>query len=164
MASVNPEQHAPYQQEAGEFLTIMDEMAPQIGLDYSVESLQRLDQFISEHFDAPNTKEVSDALTLRIGCYLGEVIIRHVGGQWNGEGKPEINDLGPIEAIYPLERAQLRFQNGKKDSLAWYYHSVAKKLYEAGVTEPQYAMSMSGGNYASDDGGFMGFLMGFFKK
>jgi len=168
MASVNPEQHAPYQQEAGEFLTVMDEMAPQIGLDYSVESLQRLDQFISEHFDPPNTKVVGEALTLRVGCYLGEVIIRHLGGEWNGDGKPEINDLGPVEAIFPIERAQQRFRNGKNESLSWYYHSIAKKLYEAGVTLPQYAGVTGGvegaGYDAPDEGGVIGFLMGLFKK
>ena len=166
MASVNPEQHAPYQQEAGEFLTVMDEMAPQVGLDYSVESLQRLDQFISEHFDPPNAKHVSEALTLRIGCYLGEVLIRHVGGHWNEDGKPEINEVGPISAIYPIERAKMRFLNGKTEALSWYYHSIAKQLYEAGVSKPQYALSIAGGTYdePQEEGGFISFLFGMFNK
>jgi hypothetical protein len=168
MASVNPEQHAPYQQEAGEFLTVMDEMAPQIGLDYSVDSLQRLDQFISEHFDPPNTKVVSEALTLRVGCYLGEVIIRHLGGEWNEDGKPEINHLGPVEAIYPIERAKQRFENGKQESLSWYYHAIAKKLYEAGGTLPQYA-GLAGGVDATgyggpEEGGVIAFFMNLFRK
>jgi len=168
MASVNPEQHAQYQQEAGEFLTVMDEMAPQIGLDYSVDSLQRLDNFISEHFDPPNAKQVNAALTLRVGCYLGEVIIRHLGGYWNEDGKPEINELGSIEAIFPIERAQQRFVNGKQDSLSWYYHSLVKKIYEAESSDRQYATTASsvrGSGYAgSDDGGVIGFLISLFKK
>ena len=46
MASPHPAPQSRYQEEAGTFLSTMGEMAPQIRLDYSVESLQRLDQFI----------------------------------------------------------------------------------------------------------------------
>jgi hypothetical protein len=158
MASVNPEQQFSYQQEAGTFLTIMDEMAPHTCLDYSVESLQRLEQFINEHFDPPGSKFVGESLPLGIGCYVGEVIIRHLGGHWNLEGRPEVNNIGPIDAIYPIEKAQNRFKNGRQDSLAWYYHSIAKRAYEAG-----YNPSKATGTHGHDDG-VMGFFKGLFSK
>jgi hypothetical protein len=94
---------------------------------------------------------------LGIGCYLGEVIIRHLGGHWNEEGHPEINEVGAIQAIYPIEKAQQRFQNGRQDSLAWYYHSLAKRAYEAGL-----AQANSGAG--QHDGGVFSFFKALFKK
>lgn len=157
MASVHPSPHSRYQEEAGTFLSTMGEMAPQIGLDYSVESLQRLDQYISEYFDNGKAPEVGETLLLRVGSYVGEVIIRHLGGHWNDDGLPEVNEIGPIDVIYPLEKAKQRFQNGKEDSLIWYYHALAKQAYEA--EQKQAALSKQGA-----DAGLMGLFKGLFKK
>lgn len=157
-------QQAHYAQEAGNFLTIMDEMAPQIRLDYSVDSLQRLDQFITEHFDPPGSKFVGETLPVGIGCYVGEVIIRHLGGHWNAEGKPEVNDIGPVKAIFPIDKAIKRFKNGREDSLAWYYHSIVKHVYEA-EHQPQQAQPHSSETSERQGGdGLFGFLKGLFKK
>ncbi|WP_373533509.1 hypothetical protein [Vampirovibrio sp.] len=157
MASPQPAPQSRYQEEAGTFLSTMGEMAPQIQLDYSVESLQRLDQFISEHFDSNSAKDVGETLLLRIGSYVGEVIIRHLGGHWNEQGQPEVNEVGPIDVIYPLDKAQKRFENGKEDSLAWYYHSIAKQAYEAELTQHPNAQASAGE-------GILGLFKGFFKK
>jgi hypothetical protein len=157
-------QQSQYQQEAGTFLTIIGEMAPELGLDYTVESLQRLDQFIAEHFDPPNSKHVGETLPVGIGCYVGEVIIRNLGGHWNADGQPEINDIGPVQSIFPIDKAIKRFQNGREDSLAWYYHTIAKHAYEAGMAVPQPQLTVTGGSRPGKPGGFMGFLQGFFKK
>lgn len=169
MASVNPEQQSSFQQEAGAFLSTMDEVAPQVRLDYTVESLQRLEHFISEHFDPPGSKFVAETLLQGIGCYLGEVIIRNLGGHWNPDGKPEVNHIGPIEAIYPIEKAKLRFEKGKTESLAWAYHSIQKQAYEAGMTEPQVHGHPQPTRQQilleadqSGEGGFMAFFKGLF--
>lgn len=139
--------------EAAVFLNIMDEMAPQIGLDYSVDSIQRLENFIAEHFDPPGSRQVSDSLVVGIGCYLGEVIIRHLGGHWNHDGRPEINRIGgAVEAVYPIDKARKRFENGPGDSLAWAYHSIVRHAHEAG---------QRGENR---NGGLMGKLFGLFRK
>lgn len=157
MVSAHPAPQSRYQQEAGTFLSTMGEMAPQIGLDYSVDSLQRLDQFISEHFDGKSTQEVGETMLLRVGSYVGEVIIRHLGGHWNEEGLPEINEVGPLDVVHPLEKAQKRFQNGKADSLAWYYHSLAKQAYEA-------ELEQAGKSDNSSGDGIFGLFKGIFKK
>lgn len=170
MTSVNPEQQSSYQQEAGAFLSIMDEMAPQIRLDYSVESLQRLEQFISEHFDPPGSKFVGENLLTGIGCYVGEVIIRHLGGHWNQDCKPEVNDIGPVEAIYPIEKVQKRFELGRQESLSWYYHSIAKQAYEGEHEEhhPQPAVTKKHEPILLEqqappkEGGFMSFFRSLF--
>lgn len=176
MSSVNSEQpeqstaehpSMDYQHEAGAFLAIMDEMAPQVALDYSVESLQRLDSFISEHFEPAGSKFVGETLPVGIGCYVGEVIIRHLGGHWNESGKPEVNGLGPIESIYPLDKAIKRFKNGKQDSLAWYYHSIVKKAYEGGLEAKAPIRTMPSSPVTATpepSEGFLSIFKGFFKK
>lgn len=170
MASPNAGSQSRYKDEAGTFLTIMDEMAPQIGLDYTVESLQRLDQFITEHFDPPGSKFVGETLPMGIGCYVGEVIIRHIGGEWNPEGKPEINGIGPIEAIFPIDKAIKRFTEGREHSLSWYYHTIQKHAYEAGIEPlaPQgyHHEAAPHPNLSRKDegGGLLGMLKGLFGK
>lgn len=157
MTSVHSDPNSRYPEEAGTFLSTMGEMAPHIGLDYSVDSLQRLDQYISEYFDNGKAPEANETLLLRVGSYVGEVIIRHLGGYWNEEGRPEINEVGPLDAIYPLEKAKQRFQNGKEDSLAWYYHAIAKQAYEA--EQQQKNQTRTGA-----DEGLMGLFKGLFRK
>lgn len=171
MASVNPEQPSDFQKEAGTFLSNMDEMAPQIGLDYSVESLQRLDQFISDYFDASGSRPQGNTLALQVGSYVGEVIIRHLGGRWNDEGKPEINEVGPIEAVYPIDRAMKRFENGRQESLAWFYHATAKQAYEQGLTTQSDEMTglhhipvSQLSQQIQPEGGVIDMLLGFFRK
>ena len=158
-----PDQQSRYQTEAGTFLSTMDEMAPQVGLDYSVDSLQRLDQFITEHFEPPGSKPVAETLPVGIGCYLGEVIIRHIGGYWNEDGEPQIDGLEPMEAILPIEKARKRFENGRQDSLSWYYHAIAKRAYEAGVAEMPQSNTPSTVRTGRNKG-LLGFLQDFFKR
>lgn len=144
-----------YQNEAGAFLTRMDEVASQMQLDYSVDSLQRLEQFIAEHFDPPGTVNVDESLIFGIGCYYGEVIVRHLGGYWNEEDQPEINGLGPgtVAAIQPIEKARHRFQSGPAASLSWAYHSLVKQVYQENQQ-----------NAPPSSGGVLGLLKGLFKK
>lgn len=120
-----------YSREAGVFLNIMDEMAPQIGLDFSPDSIQRLEDFIANTFDPPGSRQVSDSLILGIGCYVGEVIIRELGGCWNEEDRPEINDIQGIEAVQPIDKVRKRFEAGPSESLGWYYHSIVRQVHEA---------------------------------
>ena len=157
MASTNAGPQSRYEEEAGTFLSTMGEVAPQLRLDYSVESLQRLDHFISEHFEPLGEKSIAESLPIGSGSYVGEVIIRHLGGHWNEEGRPEVNEVGALEVIYPIEKAHKRFQNGREDSLAWYYHSIAKQAYEAEQIQAQKQETQSGG-------GFFDFLSNLFKK
>lgn len=156
MTSVNTSSTSRYQEEAGNFLTIMGEVASELRLDYSIESLQRLDQFISENFEPAGSKTIAESLAQGIGCYLGEVLVRHLDGYWSEDGKPEVVGLGNIPPVLPIERAQMRFQNGKKDSLSWYYHAIAKQVYESDMAE--------NAKQPQQEGGLFGFLSGLFKK
>jgi hypothetical protein len=144
-----------YEEEAGNFLSVMGEVASELRLDYSVESLQRLDQFIAENFEPAGSKAIADSLPQGIGCYVGEVIIRNLGGEWSEEDKPEIVGIAALEPIQPIEKAHRRFQNGRQDSLAWYYHAIAKQAYESEAAQ---------NSQQSSEGGLFGFLSGLFSK
>jgi hypothetical protein len=125
-------ENANFSEQAGAFMTMMDDMAPQLALDYSVDSLQRLDQFITEYFDARRARTIETSLLIGIGSYFGEVLVRQLHGEWEENGKPLVVNIENLEPINPLRKAQLRFQNGKQDSLAWAYHTLHKKVGEAG--------------------------------
>jgi hypothetical protein len=114
-----------FAEEADTFVEIMRELAPGIRLDYTASSVGLLEQFIAQHFDPPGSKYVGESLPVGAGCYLGEVIIRTIGGRWNREGKPEINHIGPIQAIFPIQRAVERFRSGPAESLVLYLQTVA---------------------------------------
>ncbi len=101
-------------------------MVPDLPLDYTAESIPALEQFIARQFDPPGSKYVGENLIIGVGCYVGEVIVRALGGHWNTEGKPEINGIGPIEAIFPINKAKKRFENGPADSLVHYFETVAR--------------------------------------
>lgn len=155
-SSTDASPQSQYQTEAGNFLSVMGEVASELRLDYSVESLQRLDHFISENFEPPGSKVIAESLPQGIGCYLGEVIIRNLGGDWSEDSKPEVVGLGIPTTILPIEKAHQRFQNGRQDSLAWYYHSLAKQAYEADAAQNS--------QQNPNEGGLFGFLSGLFKK
>ncbi|MCL4265374.1 MAG: hypothetical protein KJ069_19325 [Anaerolineae bacterium] len=117
---------SPYTQEAETFVTIMRGMAPDITLDYSGESIAALEAFIAARFDPPGSKFVGDSLPVGIGCYVGEVIIRTLGGRWAPGEAPEIHQIGNVQKIFPLDKTRKRFQNGPVESLAYYYETIAR--------------------------------------
>lgn len=117
---------ATYSQEAATFVALMRDLMPRLQLDYSAASMQALEALIAEQFDPPGSTFVGDQLPFSIGCYVGEVIVRTLGGAWNSEGKPEINQLGPIKAIFPMQKVVKRFTNGPEDSLSWYYTLITR--------------------------------------
>ncbi len=115
-----------YGKEAEIFADIMRDLAPEVNLDYSPKSLENLDEFISKRFGPPGSAFVGDALMIGMGCYVGEVIIRNIGGYWSKLGKPEINEVNGIQAIFPIQKVVKRFRNGSIDSLPFYYATILK--------------------------------------
>ena len=111
--------------EAETFVSILKDLAPEVILDYSPTSLNKLDVFITERFEPVGSKHVGEALLLGMGCYVGEVIIRCLGGQWSQKG-PEITGIGGVQAVFPLQKVLKRFRNGPVDSLFFYYETIKK--------------------------------------
>ncbi len=113
-----------FAKEAEVFTKVMRDLAPDVKLDYSPKSLATLDEFISKRFEPSGSKFVGGSIMTGMGCYVGEVIIRSVGGHWNNLGKPEVNDVGNIEALFPIQKVAKRFRNGSVDSLSFYYATI----------------------------------------
>ncbi|HEX4192517.1 MAG TPA: hypothetical protein VHY80_05440 [Stellaceae bacterium] len=100
--------------------------------DFSVESLREVDRFFDEQ--APGGKPrprglLSEQLGQRIfglGSYVGEVIRRQAGGEWQGndaDSQAEINVAVKLKngsLIWPVQRVMKRFKNGSEDGIYAY--------------------------------------------
>jgi hypothetical protein len=115
-----------YSREAETFVVMMRELAPGLVLDFSTDSIPLLEDWIHEGFDPPGTTHVGDMLVAGVGCYLGEVIVRTIGGSWSPAG--EINHIGVVDATFPLAKATKRFRSGERHSLVAYYELVAETV------------------------------------
>jgi hypothetical protein len=124
------EQSSPFQKHAASFVSIVGDIAPGLDLDYSVDSVRALEDFIASSFDPPGSSYVPESLAVGVGCYVGEVVVRTLGGRWNPDGSAEVLDIGRVNCTFPIQKAQRRFANGPEDSLAWYYEVLAH--YAAG--------------------------------
>lgn len=110
--------------------------------DFAPSSLWEIDRFFEEH--SPNDRPIpggllSEALGSRIfglGSYVGEVIRRHVGGEWHGDDsdpEAEINvelRLPDGTACWPVQRVMKRFKNGAEDGIAVYGHALGLPVGE----------------------------------
>lgn len=103
--------------------------------DFSLESLKEVDRFFDEHVAGGKAKPgglLSQDLGARLfalGSYVGEVIRRHNGGQWQGDDsdpQAEINIAIRLQSgtiLWPMQRVMKRFKNGVEDSI-WVYGTV----------------------------------------
>jgi hypothetical protein len=100
--------------------------------DFTPESLWEVDRFFDEHTrDGTPIRNglLSESLGSRIfalGAYVGEVIRRHVGGEWYGDDsdpRAEINvelRLPDGTVCWPIQRLMKRCKNGAEDGIAAY--------------------------------------------
>jgi hypothetical protein len=103
--------------------------------DFSLESLKEVDRFFDEHVTSGRAKpgglpsQQLGARLFALGSYVGEVIRRHDGGQWQGDDNDpqgEINiaiRLRDGTILWPVQRVMKRFKNGVEDSI-WVYGVV----------------------------------------
>ena len=122
---------AVYLKQADRFVDIMRGVASAVALDYSIKSVNSLEEWIRDRFDPPGTQYVPDSLLVDLGSYIGEVIIRTIGGHWNSSGNAEINDVCRIEAVFPIQKVRKRFANGIEDSLDYYIRAIQQIAIEA---------------------------------
>jgi hypothetical protein len=71
-------------------------------LDYSPESLESLDHEIDTlREDGLDGEEAAEALFV-FGCYLGEVLVRNLGGSWVPTPRSALRDLSPWPMVVTL--------------------------------------------------------------
>jgi hypothetical protein len=98
-------------------------------LDYSPESLENLDDVLEDiHKTGQKSHEMGGGITC-FGCYLGEVLIRDLGGEWRSREEAGYRETAsPIvlafsngKAVNPLGKVCKRIDNGAEDSLTSFY-------------------------------------------
>jgi tetratricopeptide (TPR) repeat protein len=102
-----------------------------VDLDFSPSSLKVMDGLIDGGWD-PRSGGLG-VLHLA-GTYVGEVIIRNLGGRWSTAGKleeSEIEGLGAV-GIKPFFMAADKFRRGRAASLFETYRRLAAELARAG--------------------------------
>jgi hypothetical protein len=104
--------------------------------DFSLESLKEVDRFFDDQVlnGKPKTggllSQELGARLFAIGAYVGEVIRRHNGGEWQGDDndpQAEANVALRLKngaTLWPVQRVMKRFENGAEDSI-WTYGIVA---------------------------------------
>lgn len=98
-----------------------------IQLDFSEESLQRLDKLISE-IDKPPTN--LNLVVTELGSYLGEMLVRNLHGRWIVyetlfHSAIALDKEGET-TFYPFHKVYKRFTKGSEESL-WYFYWSAKQ-------------------------------------
>ena len=100
---------------------VLGDLAPALVLDHSAASVAALDDFLAERFDG--REAAPPALALGVGCYVGEVIRRTLGGAWADDGS--LVGVGAVVETFPLKQARDRVEQAAAGGLAAYYESVA---------------------------------------
>lgn len=101
-------------------------------LDYSEESIRTLEDMIDRQFAdwrpwrSGKVAKKNLPIASLVGAYLGEVMIRHVGGRWGW--MPDF-DVAAVQLpsgtwTSPPAKAQKRFLGGEEDDLVVYYQAL----------------------------------------
>jgi hypothetical protein len=100
-----------------------------VTLDYSVQSLRQVDGLIDD-LRQDHKFEDLQPLLFSVGCYVGEVLVRHAQATWRTPGSVGMASVAssPIVVVMPdgrgcnpVGKTYKRFQNGPEDSLACFY-------------------------------------------
>lgn len=102
-------------------------------LDYSPASLKALDTIVDD-LRRDQRFEALQTLLFSMGCYVGEVLVRHAGGRWRTTQELGMGPVGssPIavempdgRGCNPVGRVYRRFQKGREDSLPAFFQAMA---------------------------------------
>jgi predicted DCC family thiol-disulfide oxidoreductase YuxK len=108
-------------------------------LDYSVESLEQVDQIIGGFHDEGVAVEEVEATVFGFGCYVGEVFVRHAGAKWLAPspedidefyGVPLIVELNESTTANPIGKVIKRLENGDEDNLPYFYRAMMNAAYD----------------------------------
>ena len=101
-------------------------------LDYSVDSLEFVDQFLQKFSDEGLTVNDFAETIFVAGCYVGQVMIMHNNGTWIGQEEVKLPDgvsMMPIvvklsngNIADPVAKAFKRFHNGQIENVPYFYH------------------------------------------
>jgi hypothetical protein len=106
-----------------------------VKLNYSVASIKTVDQVLDDYSQHKEVTPRRIAVTLfELGCYVGEVIVRHnPGARWTTLGDEEtesslnsglVVELATGTVVNPIGKVEKRLVNGDGDDLPHFYQMV----------------------------------------
>jgi hypothetical protein len=120
-----------------------------VELDYTRESLDRLDELISRpEFAAAQ----SESMITGLGVYVGETIRRNLGARWveDSEFRVHLREVGGFNMMsLPVKWVTKRVENGATESIAGKYRALVTHV-EGGAKAGEGTAAFIGGPAASD--------------
>ncbi|PTT93354.1 hypothetical protein DBR42_00140 [Pelomonas sp. HMWF004] len=111
----------------------MAKTADGAALDFSVKSLEYVDRTFIYLRTLKISNDQRDTLNGAFGCYVGEVIIRNLGGSWyfpSEEERSYIEERAIVQRgkllSNPIGKVRKLMQNGIEDSVIHFYQSTEK--------------------------------------
>lgn len=105
-------------------------------LDFSADSLDRADVHIeSLREDGLTAEDAAEALFV-LGCYVGEVMRRELGGEWRPTERSALRHVSPWPMVLvlrsgstwdPIGKVYKRFELGDAEYLPAYFHAAAAR-------------------------------------
>jgi hypothetical protein len=104
-----------------------------IELDYSVESVEKVEQLCEATYQFYKSKpEIDmksiDTVSRIIGSFLGELIIRNIGGEWKLNKNKVITVSHKNFECYPLGKITKRLLDGSQENIVSYYNTCKKLM------------------------------------
>jgi hypothetical protein len=101
-------------------------------LDYSEQSIRMIEEMIDRQFAdwrpwrRGKVAKKNLPIASLVGAYVGEVMIRHVGGRWGWMPNFDVAAVQLPSGTWtsPPAKAQKRFVNGEEDDLLLYYDAL----------------------------------------
>jgi hypothetical protein len=105
-----------------------------VDLDYSPASLENVDTQVDSLREGGLTGEdVAEALFV-FGCYVGQVMVRHLGGRWVATPRSPLRDISPWPMVVllpggsawdPIGKVYKRLELGDSEYLPGYFAAAA---------------------------------------
>ena len=106
----------------------------EVDLDFSPPSLERLDAQIDGLREEGLTGEEAAEVLFVFGCYLGEVMVRGLGGRWTATARSPLREVSPWPMVVllpsgstwdPIGKAYKRLELGDSEYLPAFYAAAA---------------------------------------
>lgn len=129
--------HPPEPEHAADLAAVCVDAARRISklqLDYSVESLRLVEKQLDAFADQGMETEQIASTLFCFGCYVGEVLIRHIPGRWVRTDASQMKGLTPwpmvIETVKgdcwnPIGKVFKRFEEGAGEDLTYFFNVAA---------------------------------------
>jgi len=108
-------------------------------LDYSPQSLAEVDRILGKfHVERLRADQIGETV-FSFGCYVGEVLVRHLGGSWTmpeqgflsrlvfGNSNMMVVQMPNGIVWNPIGKAFKLLENGKEESVSYFYDVAVSK-------------------------------------